>query len=139
LILSIQELPALNASLNACAALMLIFGFVAVKTGRVEAHKKFMGLALFFSAAFLSSYLVYHFNTAAVTRYSGEGITRWIYYLILFTHIPLAAFMVPFIIIAVVAAIRGRIESHRRLVKWVWPVWMYVSITGVIIYWMLYQ
>ncbi len=137
--LSVQDLPALNASLNACATLMLLSGFVAVKSERIELHKRFMALALIFSAAFLSSYLVYHYNTAAVTRFGGEGISRLIYYVILFTHIPLAALMVPFILAAVVAAIRGRIEAHRKLVKWVWPVWMYVSVTGVIIYWMLYQ
>ena len=118
---------------------MLSLGFIAVKLGKIDLHKRFMSLALLFSAAFLSSYLVYHFNTAAVTRYSGEGFLRSFYYFILFTHIPLATIMVPFIMIAVIAAWRGKIDTHKKLVKWVWPVWMYVSVTGVIIYWMLYQ
>ena len=86
----------------------------------------------------LTSYLIYHFNVEMVTKYQGVGFWRILYYSILFSHIPLAALMVPFIIRAVFLAIKGRIAEHRAMVRWVWPVWMYVSVTGVIIYLMLY-
>jgi len=98
---------------------------------------KFMVGALIASTIFFSSYLYYHFNAEPVP-YLGEGIMRVIYYAILVTHIPLAVLMVPFIIWAVCLAIKGNIEKHRKIVRYLWPVWMYVSVTGVMIYLFLY-
>jgi uncharacterized membrane protein YozB (DUF420 family) len=135
---TIQDLPALNASLNAFATFFLVTGFVAIRRGKRELHQKLMVMALIMSAFFLTSYLVYHFNTAAVTKYQGEGWLRTAYFIVLFSHIPLATLMVPFIFWAVIAAYRGNFFRHRQLVRWVWPVWLYVSVTGVIIYLMLY-
>lgn len=136
--MSISDLPLLNASLNAVASGLLLAGAWAGRTHRAELHKKIMGAALLVSAAFLTSYLIYHFNTAAVTRYAGEGPKRSLYFFILFTHIPLATLMLPGIGLAVWKGVQGQVDQHRRLVRWVWPVWMYVSVTGVLIYLMLY-
>jgi putative membrane protein len=137
--MTVHDIPALNASLNAVAATLLFFGRRAIKVGNRERHRKLMGAALMASVAFLSCYLYYHFTVQLVTAYQGTGLMRGVYFFILATHIPLAAGMVPFIIYAVVQALKGRFEKHRRIVRWVWPIWMYVSITGVLIYLMLYQ
>jgi putative membrane protein len=136
--MTIADLPGLNASLNSIATIFLLMGFIFARTHRVKAHKLSMVGALVISAAFLTSYLIYHFNVEIITKYQGAGLWRIIYYSILFSHIPLAVLMVPFIIRAVFLAIKGRIEEHRAMVRWVWPVWMYVSVTGVLIYLMLY-
>lgn len=95
--------------------------------------------ALCASAIFLSSYLYYHFNVGAVTRYTGTGIGRAVYFFILFTHVPLATLIVPFVFLAVREAALGRFDRHTRITRWLWPVWLYVSVTGVLIYLMLYK
>lgn len=136
--MGIRDLPALNAVLNGTAALLLFFGRKAVKTGKVNHHKTLMLSGVGVSAFFLSSYLVYHFNTQVVTRYAGQGWDRWMYYSILLTHIPLAILMVPFILMALWFAWRKQFERHARITRWLWWVWMYVSVTGVAIYVMLY-
>ena len=138
--MTVQDLPAVNATLNGIAACFLLGGWWAIKLGGKESlHRALMICALGCSALFLACYLYYHYNIGAVTRYEGEGLLRGVYFFVLFTHIPLAAVMVPFILAAVWFALRGQRETHRRIVRWVWPVWMYVSITGVVIYVMLYQ
>jgi len=134
-----RDLPTLNAALNATAAVLLLLGWAAIRRRSVRGHRRFMVAALFASAAFLSSYLLYHYLIhGAVTRYDGEGWSRLVYFAILLTHTPLAALMVPFILLAVWFAWRGRFDRHVRITRWLWPVWMYVSVTGVIIYLMLY-
>ncbi len=136
----LSQLPKVNAILNAAAALFLLSGWLAIKRMREpELHKKMMIAALLGSVAFLVSYLYYHARTGARTPFEGEGILRAVYYFILFTHIPLAGLMVPFILAAVAFALRKRFDAHVRIVRWVWPVWMYVSVTGVLIYLMLYR
>lgn len=138
--MTVQDLPAVNATLNGIAGAFLLGGWFAIKLGRKEAlHRALMFCALGCSAVFLACYLYYHYNAGAVTRYEGEGVLRLVYFFVLLTHIPLAALMVPFILAAVWFALRGKFEKHRKLVRWVWPVWMYVSVTGVVIYLMLYQ
>lgn len=132
-------LPTINASLNACAAVCLIFGWWAIKLRRPEVHKRFMAAALIASALFLISYLLYHWLVPGVTRYQGTGLTRIIYFTILLTHTPLATLMVPFIIAAMVYALKKDFRKHTRITRWLTPVWLYVSITGVLIYLMLYQ
>lgn len=136
--MTIQDLPALNATLNGVAAICLYLGWCAIKSGKKDLHAKWMVGALVASTAFLTSYLIYHFNVQAVTTYPGEGFWKWVYYFILATHVPLATLMLPFVIYAVWMAIRKNFEKHKRVTRWLWPVWMYVSVTGVIIYMMLY-
>lgn len=134
--LSIHHLPAINASLNAAATLMLLSGYVAVRRVKLEAHKWFMVAALALSAAFLVSYVT-HYLHVGTTPYPHQDWTRPLYFLILIPHIILATGMVPFILAAVWHAWRGRFDKHVRLTRWVWPVWMYVSVTGVIVFYML--
>ena len=136
--MSIGDLPTLNATLNGVAAILLGWGRWAIHRGHRSLHKKLMMGALISSALFLTSYLIYHFHHV-VTRYPGYGWDRWLYFLILATHIPLAILMLPFIFIAVRHAFRGDFQKHVQVTKRVWPVWMYVSVTGVIIYLMLYR
>lgn len=134
------DLPAVNASLNGVATLMLLGGWWAIKFRQnAQLHRAFMVAALVSSALFLSCYLYYHYSIGGGTRYEEQGILRVIYFTILLTHIPLAVIMVPFILMAVWHAIRGKFDRHKKIVRWVWPVWMYVSVTGVVIYVMLYQ
>lgn len=132
------HLPTLNAALNGCAAGFLLAGYVAVKRRAVRLHQWFMAGALASSALFLTSYLYYHYTAGAVTRYEGAGFMRALYFAILLTHTPLAALMAPAILLAVWYAWRRRYDRHTQITRWLWPVWMYVSVTGVAIYLMLY-
>lgn len=138
--MTVDQLPAVNASLNGLATVFLFAGWWAIKVKHNAAlHRALMGAALVSSAAFLSCYLYYHYNAGAMTKFEKEGVIRLVYFAILITHIPLAVAMVPFILAAVWFALKGQFDKHKKLVKWVWPVWMYVSVTGVLIYVMLYQ
>jgi uncharacterized membrane protein YozB (DUF420 family) len=134
-----SDLPTLNACLNFTASVLLLSGWRAIRAGKKELHKKFMLSALLTSACFLASYLYYHFNVGAVTKFEGSGILRWIYFFILFTHIPLATLMVTPIFYVFIAALRGNFEKHKRWARWVLPIWLYVSVTGVLISFLLYK
>ena len=135
-----DDLPAVNASLNAASAVMLLFGRHFIRAKRVAAHRACMLTAVGFSALFLVCYLTYHLNKEGiVTRFPVGGWPKVLYYSVLFTHTPLAACLLPSIVVALRHALRGDIEKHRRVVRWVYPVWLYVSITGVAVYWMLYR
>jgi putative membrane protein len=136
--MSISDLPGLNALLNGISTVFLIIGFYFIKKGKKENHRKMMIGALISSAFFLSSYLVYH-AVAGSVPYPYHDWTRYLYFAILIPHIILAAVMTPFILYAVLKALQADFEKHLKVVKWVWPVWMYVSVTGVIIYYMVYQ
>lgn len=131
------HLPTLNACLNMSAGILLFLGFRAIKSGKRNLHRNFMIMALIASTLFLCSYL-YHHSIAGTTRYTGEGILRVIYFTILLTHTPLATIIVPFCIAAVYFAIKGQFDQHVKITRWLYPCWMYVSVTGVIIYLMLY-
>jgi uncharacterized membrane protein YozB (DUF420 family) len=135
----IEDLPALNASLNALASVFLIFGWWFIRTERKRQHIAMMVCALVTSAVFLVSYLTYHFNVAAVTRFTAQGIIRPIYFTILITHIILAAVVLPMVIMTVIPALRSRFDRHRRFARWTLPVWLYVSVTGVLVYLFLYH
>ncbi len=135
--MSTTDLPSLNAFLNGVATILLLGGFIAIKRGRQGTHKKFMVGALVTSALFLISYLVYHCQIGSVP-YPHYDWTRPVYFAILIPHVILAAVMVPFILLAVWHAFKMRFEKHKRITRWVWPVWMFVSVTGVVIYFMLY-
>ncbi len=132
------DLPALNATLNGLATVLLAAGFVFIRRKRVNHHKLCMLGALGISALFLISYLIYHALHGS-TKFSDPGAVRWVYYAILLTHVVLAAAIVPMVLITVYRALRGRYEAHRRIARWTWPLWIYVSITGVLVYMMLYQ
>lgn len=133
-----NPLPTLNALLNLTALTFLILGRVYIKKGDIQAHWKMMSLALASSAVFLSSYLYYHFVVGSPVTYEGNGLLRAVYLLVLIPHVILATLQVPFILAAVWAALKQKFRLHVRLVKWVWPVWVYVSVTGVLVYLMLY-
>ena len=137
--MTVNDLPLVNATLNAIATCFLFAGWVVIKKGNRDLHRKLMVAALACSAAFLACYVYYHAQTGARTPYEREDFTRYIYYTILITHVPLAALMVPFILATVWAAIKENWERHVKINKILWPVWMYVSVTGVLIYLMLYQ
>lgn len=132
-----SDLPTLNAFLNLVAATLLIIGYRHIKSGRVVEHKRIMLTALIVSAAFLTSYMIYHYEVGSVP-YPHQDFSRYIYLAILVPHIILATVMVPFILALVWCALRGRFEKHRRLARWVWPVWVFVSISGLVVYMMLY-
>ena len=137
--LSISDLPLVNATLNGIAAVFLAAGFIFIKRGNPSAHRACMLAALTTSVIFLSSYLTYHIQVRAVTRFTGQGWIRPVYFFILITHVILAVAIVPLVGITVRQAIRQRWEAHRRIARWTWPLWMYVSVTGVIVYVLLYQ
>ena len=130
--------PVLNACLNALAFLFLFLGWRSIKRGDRETHRKFMVSALAASFLFLCSYLTYHFAFHGFTKYQGQGALRAIYFFILLTHTPLAVLIVPFCLAAVYFAFKQDFSKHTRITRWLLPVWMYVSVTGVLIYLMLY-
>ncbi len=134
----ITYLPTVNASLNGTAAILLLAGLIAVKQRKLDLHRKIMLSAFACSVVFLVCYLVYHAQVGS-KHFTGQGPWRTFYFTLLATHTVLAA-IVPFgAIIALRRAFRGDFAQHRKLVRWVWPIWMYVSVTGVVIYWMLYR
>ena len=133
------QLPHLNAVLNSLSALFLVAGFLFIRRGRIRAHKRMMTGALLSSTLFLISYLIYHFVFQGLTRFTGEGAVRTLYLGILFTHTVLAAVILPFVLVTVARALRGDFARHRRVARWTLPMWLYVSVTGVIVYLMLYQ
>ncbi|HOD65990.1 MAG TPA: DUF420 domain-containing protein [candidate division Zixibacteria bacterium] len=135
--MSAADLPSLNAVLNGTSTLLLLAGYAAVKRGRADIHRRFMLAALATSALFLASYLVYHARVGSVP-YPRHDWTRPVYFGILIPHVILAGVMVPFILLAVRHAWRRRFDRHVRITRWVWPVWLFVSVSGVAIYLMLY-
>jgi uncharacterized membrane protein YozB (DUF420 family) len=135
---SIADLPTLNATLNLISAIFLTLGYIYVKRGAHQTHKKIMVAALISSALFLTSYLIYHYAVGSVP-YPRHDWTRPVYFAILIPHVILAAAMVPFILMAVWHARRGEFQKHTRITRWLWPVWMFVSISGVVVYLMLYR
>ena len=131
-------LPTVNAVLNGTSAVLLATAFGYIRRGKVETHRKFMLAAVATSTLFLISYLIYHFNVGSV-RFQGTGWSRPLYFAILFTHTVLAATVVPLVLVTLNHGLRRRFMRHRRIARWTFPVWMYVSVTGVVIYMMLYH
>lgn len=134
----LSSLPGLNAALNSASALLLLSGYVFIRRGRIAAHRRCMLAALGTSALFLISYLVYHYNVGSVA-FTGQGLIRRVYFTILISHTILAMAIVPLVLITVSRALRGRFDRHKRIARWTLPLWFYVSVTGVIVYWMLYR
>ena len=131
-------LPTINASLNALAGIFLVLGFIAIKFKKPVQHKRLMLSAFISSILFLCFYLYYHFTSRGITHYQGKGILKFIYLLILIPHTILAVLIVPFIIMAIRYALKGQLDKHTKITRWLFPTWVYVSVTGVLIYLMLY-
>jgi putative membrane protein len=127
------DLPALNAVLNALAATAIALGWRAIKRRRETVHKRWMLAAVALSACFLVSYLAYHFGGEA-KRFPGTGIAKTLYLVMLFTHVVLAAAVVPLVLVTVFFALRDQRLRHKRLARWTLPIWLYVSVTGVLVY-----
>jgi len=136
--MNVQGLPIVNATLNSAATILILSGLIAVKAGYKNVHRVLMMGALAVSAAFLASYLVYHFNVVAVTKFTYPGWPKIIYFAILLTHVPLAILVLPLVALTVIPAIKGRYDVHKRWARITAPVWLYVSVTGVLVYLMLY-
>ncbi len=130
--------PAINAMLNGTSAVFLIAGFAAIRRRRIELHRTCMVAAVTTSSVFLASYLV-RFATTGAHRYAGEGWDKGLYLVILFSHMVLAVVAVPLVLRALLLAHRKRFVQHRRVARWLWPIWIYVSLTGVAVYLMLYH
>jgi uncharacterized membrane protein YozB (DUF420 family) len=137
-VISVSDLPALNATLNAVAAVLLVIGYVEIRRGRVRQHRRAMLGAFAVSALFLASYLTYHAN-AGSRPFPGSGPIRVVYFAILITHIVLAAAILPLAIVTLSLGLRARFDRHVPIARWTLPIWLYVSITGVLVYLMLYQ
>jgi putative membrane protein len=136
--MSYAWLAPLNACLNTAATAFLVAGFVFIRKKRVKEHRACMIAALVVSAAFLTSYLTYHYHVGEV-RFGGIGWVRPVYFAILIPHVALAGAIVPLAVVTLWFALRSRFVAHRRVARWTWPLWIYVSVTGVLIYFMLYK
>jgi uncharacterized membrane protein YozB (DUF420 family) len=142
--LDYRFLPTVNATLNASAALLLIAGYRAIRRRDVETHRRFMLAAFAVSTAFLASYVLYHVTRQihegiGHTRFAGSAAIRPVYFGLLISHLILAIVNLPLVIVTLVAALRGRYARHRRIARWTWPIWLYVSATGVLVYLLLYH
>lgn len=136
--MTLRDLPTLNAILNATSAVFLFAGYGLIRNGRREAHRRAMLAALGCSSVFLASYLVYHFQVGSVP-FRGQGAIRTVYFTILLTHTVLAVAILPLILMTLSRALQRRFDPHRRIARITFPLWAYVSVTGVVVYWMLYR
>ena len=136
--MTVQDLPALNASLNALAAVWLVAGYFCIRRRRIALHRACMIAALASSAAFLTSYVIYHYYTGS-RPFPGTGAMRALYLTILFSHVVLAVAIVPLALITLSRALQARFAQHRAIARWTLPLWLYVSVTGVLVYLMLYR
>jgi putative membrane protein len=136
--MTVADLPLLNASLNATAALLLVVGYVLIRRGQVLRHRAVMIAACAVSACFLTSYVIYHAN-AGSRPFPGRGPIRIVYFTILITHVILAAAVPPLAIVTLARGLRARFDRHVAIARWTLPIWLYVSVTGVIVYLMLYR
>jgi putative membrane protein len=135
---TLEDLPAVNASLNAISGVLLIAGYLMMRARRIEQHRRFMIAAFATSSLFLVSYLVYHAQVGSV-RFTRQGLVRPLYFTILITHVTLAAAVLPLAILTLFRGLKGRYPQHRRIARWTFPIWLYVSVTGVLVYVLLYQ
>ena len=136
--MTLGDLPALNAILNATSALLLTAGYVAIRGRRRETHRRFMIAACCTSGLFLVSYVIYHLEVGSV-RFTGHGGVRSVYFTVLVSHTILAVAIVPLVLTTLSRALREQIPAHRKIARITLPLWAYVSVTGVVIYWMLYR
>lgn len=136
--MTVHDLPAVNAALNGLSGVLLAIGYVLIRTRRVEQHRKCVIAAFTTSSLFLICYVIYHAQVGSV-RFVRQGFVRPLYYTILITHVTLAAVVLPLAIITLTRGLRGRYPQHLKIARWTLPIWMYVSVTGVLVYVLLYQ
>lgn len=136
--ISVHDLPAVNATLNAISGILLLAGFSRIKAGHRESHRRWMIAAFISSSLFLISYTVYHAEVGSVP-FTRQGFVRPVYFTILATHIVLAAVVLPLSLVTLYRGLTGRYVQHRRIARWTFPIWLYVSVTGVLVYVLLYQ
>jgi uncharacterized membrane protein YozB (DUF420 family) len=137
--MTVHDLPAVNATLNGLSAVLLAAGFVCIKRKNVPAHRACMIAAFTASVLFLCCYLTYHIFVHTLTRFENPAWFRPIYLAILLTHTVLAVVIVPLVLMTLSRALKKRFDAHKAIARWTWPLWMYVSVTGVLVYWLLYQ
>src|SRR5919198_32483 len=136
--MSIHALPAVNASLNAISGVLLVIGYALMRARRIDLHRRVMIAAFATSSLFLVCYIVYHAQVGSV-RFTRQGFVRPLYFTILISHVTLAAAVLPLAIVTLSRGLKSRYRSHRAVARWTWPIWMYVSVTGVLVYVLLYQ
>ena len=129
-------LPPIYATINGLTAILLVWGVVAIKNGKRQLHERLMRTCIYLSASFLVLYVLYHITTPATT-YGGGAPLKYVYYFILITHILLSVAVIPFVLFTFARALAGNFERHRALAKFTFPLWLYVAVTGVIVYWMI--
>ncbi len=136
--MTVHDLPAVNATLNGISGVLLFIGYLLIRAKKIETHRKVMITAFITSSLFLVCYVIYHAQVGSV-RFTRTGFVRPLYYTILITHVTLAATVVPLAIITLTRGLKGRFAQHRRIARWTFPIWLYVSVTGVLVYVLLYQ
>jgi len=136
-LIPVSSLPGLNAALNSASALLLFAGYLFIRSRKVMAHKLCMLSAITASSLFLISYLTYHYQVGSVP-FKGQGWIRVVYFTVLISHTVLAVVIVPLVLVTLTRALRGSFDRHKRIARWTLPLWLYVSVTGVLVYWMLY-
>ena len=136
--ITVHDLPAINASLNALSGILLLIGYTLIRLRRIELHRRFMIAAFAASSLFLVCYVVYHAQVGSVP-FPRQGFVRPLYFTILITHVVLAATVPPLAIVTLTRGLKGRYPQHRRIARWTFPIWLYVSVTGVLVYVLLYQ
>ena len=136
--MNLSVLPAVNASLNATSAILLFLGYIFIRQRAITAHTMCMLAAVGTSGLFLASYLYYHYHHGS-TPFQGQGMIRWIYFSILLSHTILAIVIVPLVFVTLWAALKSNFQKHKVVARFTLPIWLYVSVTGVVVYWMLYR
>jgi uncharacterized membrane protein YozB (DUF420 family) len=137
-LMTVHDLPAVNATLNATSGILLLIAYACIRAGRIEQHRRVMLAAFAASALFLVCYVIYHAQVGSVP-FTRQGVVRPIYFTILITHVSLAFVLLPMAIVTLSRGLNARYALHRRLARWTFPIWLYVSVTGVLVYVLLYQ
>src|SRR5262245_65373577 len=136
--MSVEDLPAINASLNALSGVLLVVGYRLIRARRIDVHRRVMLAAFATSSLFLVCYVIYHAQVGSM-RFTRQGFVRPLYFTILITHVTLAAAVLPMAIVTLSRGLAARFPQHRRIARWTLPIWLYVSVTGVLVYVLLYQ
>ena len=136
--MTVHDLPAVNATLNAISGVLLVIAYVFIRKRQIDRHRRTMIAAFVMSSLFLVCYIIYHAQVGSV-RFTRQGIVRPIYFTILITHVTLAAVVPPMAIVTLSRGLKARYGQHRRIARWTFPIWLYVSVTGVLVYVLLYQ
>jgi putative membrane protein len=137
-VLTVHDLPAVNATLNGLSGMLLLVGYALIRARRIEQHRRVMIAAFVTSSLFLVCYIIYHAQVGSV-RFTRQGFVRPLYFTILISHVTLAAAVLPLAVVTLSRGLKARYRRHRAIARWTWPIWMYVSVTGVLVYVLLYQ